>query len=276
MDHNLSFPTNLTCGYFDCSTFTPLKISPKRICTMFEIEYFLEDGGNTYSNGATYPIRENWVRLCLPGEERYSDLPFKTKYVKFNAEGKLAELLYTAPPYFFVYRKHEVLTLLDEIISLASSPNSNEILLYGKLLQCLALILEESEHPQTVDPYKNEIVLHAQNYIQEHFADPICLADMAKQVNLSPNYFHTLFTTTSHQTPRAYLEQYRVAMAKKFLLTTNLSLGEIAELCGFKTQQYLSIVFKAHLSVSPAEFRRYHQNAFLIDQLRESQEQDQL
>ena len=82
MENRLLLPTNLLCGYFDCATFGQLSVSPKRICTIFEIEYYLEDAGNTYSDGVAYPIRRNWVRLCVPGEERYSELPFKTKYVK--------------------------------------------------------------------------------------------------------------------------------------------------------------------------------------------------
>lgn len=232
---------------------------------MFEIEYFLEDAGNTYTGDVIYPIRRNWVCLCLPGAERHSDLPFKTKYVKFSVEGKIAELLRAAPPYFRVYRTHEALALLDDVISLSTATPPNDILLYGKLLSYLALILEESERSQTVESYKNKLVLRAQNFIQEHYAEPIRLADIAREVNLSPNYFHTLFTEVCGFTPRIYLEQHRVAQAKKLLLTTRLALAEIAERCGFKTQQYLTAVFKEYLSVSPAEFRRHHQNAYLMN-----------
>ena len=265
MDNTLLLPTNLLCGYFDCTKFGALKLSPKRITTLFEIEYFLEDGANTYSDEIAYPIRRNWVRICTPGEERYSELPFKTKYVKFSAEGKLADLLRAAPPYFCIYRTYEALALLDEIIALSTASPANEILLHGKLFNYIALILEESGRSQNVEAYKNKLTLRAQNFIHEHYSEPIRLSDIAKSVNLSPNYFHTLFTEVAGCTPHTYLERHRVEIAKKLLITTHLSLSEIAERCGFKTQQYLSSIFKAHLLVSPNELRRQHQSAYLTD-----------
>jgi hypothetical protein len=59
MENELILPTELNCGYYDSRTFFTSKTSPKRISATFEIEYFLEDGKNTYSDGETFPIRKN-------------------------------------------------------------------------------------------------------------------------------------------------------------------------------------------------------------------------
>ena len=262
MKNELLLPTNLTCGYFDCSSFIPLSISPKRICTTFEIEYFLEDGKNTYSDGNSYRICRNFALICSPGEERYSELPFKTKYVKFAAEGKLAEILKNAPRYFCVLRNHEATTLLDEIITLHTMEAWDEIQLYGKLLAYISLLLGDANHSGTADSYKSKIVVKAQEYMKAHYGETVRLCNIAGAVSLSPNYFHTIFSEVCGQTPREYLEAYRVSIAKRLLLTTQLSLSEIAEQCGFHNQQYLTTVFRSHVDCSPVQFKRTHQKTY--------------
>jgi two-component system response regulator YesN len=58
------------------------------------------------------------------------------------------------------------------------------------------------------------------------------------------------------------LEEYRINTAKRLLLTTQLPLGTVSEQCGFHTQQYLTVVFKAKVGCTPAQFRRQHQSAY--------------
>lgn len=264
MKNEFLIPTNPTCGYFDCSSFGSLKVSPRRTCSTFEIEYFLEDGKNTYCGENVYHIQRNFVLICLPGEERYSELPFKTKYVKFTAEGKLAEILRNAPRYFHVSKSLEANILLDEIITIHTMQKWDEIQLYGKLFTYISLLLDNARRSGQIDSYKNKIVIKAQEYIKEHYGEPIKLCDIAGDVNLSPNYFHIVFAEVCGQTPRQYLENYRVSVAKKLLLTTQLTISEIAAQCGFNNQQYLTTVFKNRVGCSPMQFKHQHQSSYLI------------
>ena len=264
MSDQILLPDNLICGYFDSDTFGPIKITPKRTCTMFEIEYFLEDGNNIFLNETSYHVKKNRVHICSPGDIRNSELPFKTKSVKFHASGKLAEMLNAAPRYFRVYRSFEALTLLDEIIMLYTSAERDELLLQGKLLTYISLILEEATSAQKANSYKRRIVMQSQSYIKEHYSEQIKLSDIAKEVNLSPNYFHSLFTEVCGITPHDYLVEHRVNIAKNLLITADISLSEIAEKCGFKNQQYLTSVFKSKIGCSPTHFKREHQNAYFL------------
>lgn len=264
MKNELLLPTGLMCGYFDCSAFGSLKVSPERTCATFEIEFFLEDGRNTFSDGNVYPIRRNFALICTPGEKRHSDLPFKTKYLHFYAEGKLAEILKKAPRYFHVSQSLEANALLDEIITIHTVQGCDDILLSSKFLSYISLLLENAKCSEQVNSAQNETVVRSQEFIKEHYADPIKLSDIARAVNLSPNYFHAVFSEVCGITPREYLEEYRVKIAQSLLLTTQLSIGEIAEQCGFKSQQYLSAVFRTRLGCSPTRFKRQHQDLYLI------------
>ena len=265
MSNELILPSNILCGYFDSNAFGPIKVTPKRVSTMFEIEYFLEEGKNIFFNDTTYRVQKNYVHISSPGDIRNSELPFKTKYLKFNVEGQLAQLLKAAPRYFYIYRSFEALALLDEIITLYACEERNEVLLQGKILTYVSLLLEEANSLQKASSYKRAIVMQAQSYIKEHFDESLNLADVAKQVNLSPNYFHTIFTEVCGISPHDYLMEYRVSAVKNLLITADITLSDIAERCGFKTQQYMSSIFKSKVECSPAQFRKQHHSAYLVD-----------
>lgn len=264
MSNQLTLPARLVCGHFDSNSFGPIKMTPKRTCTTFEIEYFLEEGNNIFLNDSTYRVKKNCVHICSPGDVRNSELPFKTKFVKFYVEGKLANMLKSAPKYFRVYRSYEALALLDEIIMLSTSSESDELLLQGKLLTYISLILEEADSAQKASSYKRRIVMQSQSYIKEHFCEQIKLSDIARDVNLSPNYFHSLFTEVCGMTPHDYLVEHRINIAKNLLITADLSLSDIAERCGFKNQQYLTSVFKSKIGLSPTHFKKEHQSAYFV------------
>nr|WP_262901985.1 helix-turn-helix domain-containing protein [Winogradskyella vincentii] len=58
-------------------------------------------------------------------------------------------------------------------------------------------------------------------------------------------------------TPMRYLTMRRLEMSKKILLEKgNLTVSEVAYICGFTTSQYFSTVFKKHEKCSPNEYRK--------------------
>ena len=89
----ITLPYNITCGYWDCSEFENLTVSPKRKTTRFEIEFYLEDGLSTFADNNEYIIKKHYIQIAKPNQVRYSNLPFKTMCLKFSVEGDIAERL---------------------------------------------------------------------------------------------------------------------------------------------------------------------------------------
>ena len=90
----------LDCGCFDGSEFPDMRISPKRRAGRYEIEYYLTDAGVTYCDDEVYPIKADHIQIAKPGQQRYSQLPFNTMYLKFGVNNGLERLLDSAPAYF--------------------------------------------------------------------------------------------------------------------------------------------------------------------------------
>ena len=258
----LTLPDRLICGYFDCSTFAGLSASPERVRTLYEIEYYLENGLSTFSDGNEYPIRRAHVLIGLPAQRCNSLLPFKTKYLKCNASDELASFLASLPPYFPVCSAHRVETLFDALI--AAQEEKDTIRLAASFFSLLAALSEEAVTATRATAPAELAVAQAKQYVEEHYRDTIKLSDIASSASLSPSYFHTLFSTSVGKTPHEYLLERRIKAATELLSLTSLSMSEIAERSGFANQQYLGTVFKAHTGLSPVQYRKLHRRDYLV------------
>ena len=104
--------------------------------------------------------------------------------------------------------------------------------------------------------YKNfDYIIH---YIKENFHEKIILADCARQLNLSYDYFQHKFKALTGFSPRQFLLMQRLAASEKMLAAGNLSCTKIAYLCGFSSSAQYSAIFKREYGLTPLQFRKNH------------------
>ncbi len=106
------------------------------------------------------------------------------------------------------------------------------------------------------DTKKFKALKAALELIQENYAEEITLADMASVAGLSQQYFCKFFKDMTQLTPVQYLMQYRIEQATKKLIASNLSITQIATLCGFNNVSYFIKTFKSMRGIPPAEYRK--------------------
>jgi len=92
-------------------------------------------------------------------------------------------------------------------------------------------------------------------YIRTHMADPIGRDSLASVANLSPTRFHYIFKQATESAPMDYVRAERVRRAQELLITTRLSVHQIADRCGFRTPQYFNVVFRKLTGYTPGAFR---------------------
>lgn len=78
---------------------------------------------------------------------------------------------------------------------------------------------------------------------------------LATLVNLSPSRFRHLFKHETGTSPRQYLRELRLRKAEVLLVTTFLSLKEIAEAIGIVSVTHLMKDFKERQGMTPREYR---------------------
>jgi AraC family transcriptional regulator len=94
-------------------------------------------------------------------------------------------------------------------------------------------------------------------FIQDHYAQPITLDDIAAAAHLSPYHLARLFKQATGHTPHQYLIQIRVNSARA-LLTSGAgqrSLAEVATAVGFADQSHLTRHFKRQFGITPKRMR---------------------
>lgn len=91
-------------------------------------------------------------------------------------------------------------------------------------------------------------------YIQEHFKEDINSSVIADVLQMSDGYLRKIFKQETGVTIKGYLMDYRIKRAQELLQSGKYNISEIAVLCGFKTSQHFSTVFKKFTGKSPGVF----------------------
>lgn len=118
--------------------------------------------------------------------------------------------------------------------------------LLGTLLNACNTVPRNSE---------NELIEKILIYFSDHFTEKITLEDVAKEFNYSKYYISHIINDTLHCNFSVLINSYRISLAQNLLISTNKSIGEIAEECGFQNQSSFNRVFSKHVGFSPCKFR---------------------
>lgn len=89
---------------------------------------------------------------------------------------------------------------------------------------------------------------------KDNFADGLLrMYDLSRR---SPGHLNRAFRQYLSTTPTAYINDLRLKYAKNLLLTTRLSITDIALESGFNNLSHFFHLFKKHFHITPSHFRR--------------------
>jgi AraC family transcriptional regulator len=96
----------------------------------------------------------------------------------------------------------------------------------------------------------------AKEFLSANLHGDVPLASVAAECNLSASHFAHAFRRTFGRPPHRWLMERRIDAVKNLLLTTRLSLVEVASQCGFADQSALNRTFRRIAGESPGQWRR--------------------
>jgi AraC family transcriptional regulator len=99
-------------------------------------------------------------------------------------------------------------------------------------------------------------IRRAKEFLNANLYGDVPLASVAAECNLSVSHCAHAFRRTFGRPPHRWLMERRVEAVKTLLLTSRLTLAEIASECGFADQSALNRSFKRVLGESPGQWRR--------------------
>jgi AraC-like DNA-binding protein len=221
----------------------------------WELVYCTDGAGAFhFENGSTIDYRKGQV-VAIPPQERHANysqngftnlhirlmdpaFPYRTAFrVEDDADGHLKNAFTEAKYYLLadIQKRELVMAALGDLI-------------------CSYMIVyrNNSEFSKPVEQIRSLII---NNYARCDFA----LDESIRAMPFHYDYLRKLFKKEMGVTPLEYMTGLRMKKAEAMLTTmwtSDYSVGEIGELCGYEDALYFSRVFKKYFGCSPSSFAK--------------------
>lgn len=139
------------------------------------------------------------------------------------------------------YSRLEILSILCELIVF--------IMRYG------------TQGGRTLSDTVESRILDAVQYIYQNYNQLLSLHSVAKIACVEATYFSKILKKITGTNFYEFLTQVRLKKAEDLLLTSPMSINQIAESCGFTNGKNFWAIFKKNMGISPREYRnRQHES----------------
>lgn len=101
---------------------------------------------------------------------------------------------------------------------------------------------------------ENPVIARARQFIAEHHAEELSLAQVAQSVHMSRFYFCKIFKDSTGLTFVEYVARLRVETVKRLLLNPHKRMSEAAYEAGFQSLSQFNRVFRAIAGESPSTY----------------------
>ncbi|QHI69777.1 AraC family transcriptional regulator [Tichowtungia aerotolerans] len=216
-----------------------------------ELVYFLKGTGKTTIGKDTYPVRANSFCLIPPHEthSQVSETAITSICLCIGNSGL------ESSPGVWVDTEGEVRYYLEELMGELSGKRSAYLkITEGLLITTVGLIKRVIK--ENIPQDRKQAIVSKALYIIESKSGNLSIDDIAGQLFVSKDYLRHLFTQYTGLSPVKAIINARIEHAKSLLRNSELSIANIAEMCGFENQYYFSRLFKKVAGCTPSVFRR--------------------
>ncbi|MFI2858037.1 helix-turn-helix domain-containing protein [Paenibacillus sp. JSM ZJ436] len=113
--------------------------------------------------------------------------------------------------------------------------------------------------PADIEPMLHPTMQQIVRDLNERFAEPLQLTQVAEAHDISPSYLSRLFKQTTGFTFSDYINLLRIQEAQRLLRESQLPITDIAWQSGFSNFSHFGKMFKRTVKLSPREYRRQYQ-----------------
>lgn len=145
------------------------------------------------------------------------------------------------------------MSLADSYIQQVEMASDNQKLrsLHDNMLKTYTKMV----HDKKANNADSAIASKAHSYIDRHLTEPITVQNIADEIGTSRAYLSSQFKKETGINLNDFINQLKVDESRRLLLTTDLSITEIANQLAFSSQSYFHTIFKRYTGKTPGEFR---------------------
>lgn len=244
----------------------------------YELDYYLEGGRIINVEGILYSIAKGDMIFRKPGQLVTSrgdyncyalslDLNGKTDipreiYIRQRETEEQEEcdnpVLTLLPTVFNPYHDIDYIHIFEKLCALAYPHPLDLPLQRGLITELFCLLASDAAREIIAAGHmdnQNSAIVEACAYIKTNYMNNLTIGILSGHVHLSPNYFIKLFKKEIGIPPNEYLIRIRFENARIMLVETNLSIKNIAYMCGFDDAAYFGLSFRNRFGVTPLGYR---------------------
>lgn len=154
---------------------------------------------------------------------------------------------------------NQIIKTITEIDALCETrPYGFQLAVKGMLFEIVFLLIsqEASDNKKRTNKKSLEKIKSIINYLENHYHENITIEQMAKECFYSKSYFMKFFKETMGISFISYLNDYRLEIAAKKLISSSENILDIAISCGFDNLSYFNRSFKKKFGISPGKYRK--------------------
>ena len=117
-------------------------------------------------------------------------------------------------------------------------------------------ILNATSFGLEVNAQEHDRIEAIYNYVQDNFKEPISLDEIASQINMTVPAFCRFFKKLTGLTFTKFVNEFRIAYARKVLAEESKSIADVCFECGFNNFSHFNKTFKEITGQSPSNYRK--------------------
>lgn len=231
------------------------------------IHFVLEGKGIYTAGGHTYALSPGQMFLIYPGEpiSYCADYEHPWRYAWIGFNGIQAGQIVKACG--FSHKKlilpsvpaDTVLKYVDGILDARHLTPPNDLRRKAYLLAFLAELMDfATKRTNASNNYSSKVyVEHAIEYIKNSFQREIHVSDIADYIGISRTHLNNSFQKELGISTQKFLIDYRMHKAANLLMSSPLSVNEVASAVGYEDALAFSKAFKKKFEVSPKNYRSH-------------------
>lgn len=228
------------------------------------IHYILAGLGTFQTEQLTYRLHAGQGFLIAPGQETtyIADKNTPWSYIWIGFAGSFADqLMQQLPinqhePIFSLPNAKRLLTLSNRLLTQKGTANTQKLLDLSYLLEYLSIISTAKTVIPKIPTHQSDPYVEQAIYLISQSFPQVSANFLADQIGLDRSYLGKRFKHATGMTIQAYLKNYRITQARHLIESTDLSLLQIAQACGYERPDSLTRAFKQTYGLTPSNFKQ--------------------
>ena len=243
-----------------------------------EIIYIKKGHGIVTLDLDTYYVEDGDIIIVLPGQlhsiSQLEQYTMEYENIIFSTDMFISKYSDTVETEFFipfisgqiefshlVTKEDNIYQSLADCLNRADNicstfPKGYKLALKGYLFEFFYIIFNNSREIKEIKSSKNlDKLKDVIKYIETNYHNPITIDEIAGISGFSASHFMKFFKKTTGSSFVDYLNDYRLSMAARMLISSEENIIDVATACGYENLSYFNRIFKKKYEMTPSEYR---------------------